>query len=169
MQKEQPESKSALPQLKSSSATAGATRGRSPVDIALILLFAVTALAVIGAVIYIIVLPQRGETFTEFYILDSQGKAVDYPTDLTLGENGEVTLVIINREQKTLDYTVDVTINGTLDKSIGPVTLEDGQKWESPVSFLPTIRGDNQKVEFALSKSDGSPTPGPLYFWVNVR
>ena len=147
----------------------GKNQGWRLVKITLIFLFAVTALAVIGAVIYIAVLPQRGETFTEFYILDSRNKAIDYPADLVPGENGEVTLVIINREQKTLDYIVDVTINGTLDINIGPVTLEDGQKWESPVSFLPTIRGDNQKVEFALSKSDGSPTPGPLYFWVNVR
>jgi uncharacterized membrane protein len=169
MQKEQSEFKSVLPQLKSSSAIDGATQGRSPVDIALLFLFVVAALAVIGTIVYIAVLPQRGETFTEFYILGSQNKAIDYPTELVLGETGEVTLVIINREQKTLDYTIEVMINGMPEISIGPVTLEDGQKWESPVSFSPTTSGDNQRVAFALNKSDGSPAPGPLELWVNVR
>ncbi len=158
-----------MPQIRLRSVLLALPSGRSLVDKILFLLLALTIVGVIGAVIYIATLPQRGETFTEFYILGSQSKAADYPTDLILGEEGEIVLVIVNREQRIVNYNVEVTINDTMYERIGPVILEHRQKWEKPISFRPTNRGNNQKVEFILYKNGQSTSPESLYLWIDVK
>ncbi|GAH62204.1 unnamed protein product, partial [marine sediment metagenome] len=40
--------------------------------------------------IYILIKPNIGERFTEFYIIDPNGTASNYPTDLKVGEKGKV-------------------------------------------------------------------------------
>ncbi len=41
-----------------------------------------------------------GERFTEFYILGLEGKADNYPDELTVGEEGRVILGIVNHEHE---------------------------------------------------------------------
>jgi len=51
----------------------------------------ILALAVIGALgvlDYTITNPKVGEKFTEFYILGLDGKSIDYPEELIVGERG---------------------------------------------------------------------------------
>jgi len=61
-----------------------------------------------------------------------------------------VKVGIINREQETVTYWVEVVIGGTKSNGVGMVTLGDGEKWEGVVGFAPDRVGDNQKVEFLL-------------------
>ncbi|MBA7678213.1 hypothetical protein ES703_86485 [subsurface metagenome] len=90
------------------------------------------------------------EPFTEFYILGSSGEAVDYPKELVVGEEARVIVGIINREQETVSYSVEISIDGAMNNKVGPVELNHNEKWEEIVSFTPTNIGDNQRVEFRL-------------------
>jgi len=54
----------------------------------------------ISLIVYIIVTPHRGESFTEFYILGPDGKAEGYPTNLSVGENGRVIVRQISLWEK---------------------------------------------------------------------
>jgi uncharacterized membrane protein len=53
----------------------------------------ILVLAIVGALGmlgYAIASPKAGEKFTEFYILGLDGKAIDYPEELIVGEEGKV-------------------------------------------------------------------------------
>ena len=74
----------------------------------------VLALAILGAlvtVVYMVIVPPVGERDTDFYILDLEGVAEDYPYKLILGDSGVVSLGIVNREHETVVYRVEVTID----------------------------------------------------------
>jgi uncharacterized membrane protein len=111
--------------------------------------------------------PNVSEKFTEFYILGPQGKAQDYPSELALGEEGVVIVGIVNNEREAMTYSLGITINGEKVNEISVIRLEQGEKWEQPVTFTPAKVGLDQKVEFLLYKQ----TPEPyrtLYLWIDV-
>jgi uncharacterized membrane protein len=136
---------------------------------ALPIVLVVLILGSIGTLAYAIVTPKQGEKFTEFYVLGQDGKAEGYPTELSIGETGEVILGIINHEgEDNVVYSVELCIDGALKQTIGPLTLADEEKWESEVSFTPNKIGQNQKVEFKLYRQ-GEDTPYKvLYLWIDV-
>jgi len=113
--------------------------------------------------------PKVGERFTEFYIEGLEGKATDYPQELALGEEGKVIVGIINREQETVTYRVEVAIDGVKNNEIGPVALDHDGKWEEIISFTPVRTGENQKVEFLLYKQGQNEVYQKLHLWVDVR
>ena len=85
-----------------------------------------------GMSAYVIATPRPVEAFTEFYVLGPEGAADGYPSELTLGESGEVILGIVNREGEDSSYAVQVTIdgqatsvalNGQDTEQVGPVSL----------------------------------------------
>lgn len=132
----------------------------------------ILVLAIVGALGmlgYAIASPKAGEKFTEFYILGLDGKAIDYPEELIVGEEGKVKVGIINREQETATYWVEVAIEGAKSNEVGIVTLEDGEKWEGVVGFAPDRVGDNQKVEFLLYKQGWNGVYQRLHLWVDVK
>jgi uncharacterized membrane protein len=129
----------------------------------------IVILGTIGVLIYTIATPKTGEKSTEFYILGLEGKAVDYPEDLKLGDTGKVILGIINREQKLVNYRVEIKVDGILNGTFGPITLQLDEKSESEVGFTPPKMGDHQKIEFLLYKNDQSNAYSEVYFWVNVK
>ena len=65
-------------------------------DRVLSIILALTILGTLGTLGYAIANP-RGERFTEFYILGLSGEATDYPKEQMVGEEGKVTVGIINR------------------------------------------------------------------------
>lgn len=117
--------------------------------ISLILLILLAASIV--AVIYITVNPKSGEKFTEFYILGENGKAGNYPNNLTLGETGNLTMGIVNREQNVTSYDLVVQLNGTnlYNKTF---TLSKNETKEIPFNFTAETPGQNQKMQFTLYK-----------------
>jgi len=135
--------------------------------LSIILAFAVVgALGVLG---YAIATPKAGERFTEFYILGLDGKAIDYPEELVVGEVGKVKVGIINREQETATYWVEVAIEGAESNEVGIVTLGDGEKWEGAAGFALNKVGDNQKVEFLLYRQGWNKVYQRLHLWVDVH
>lgn len=136
------------------------------------LLSIILALTIVGALAmlgYTIANPRVGERFTEFYILGLNGKAIDYPEELMVGEEGKVVVGIINREQEMATYWVEVAIGGVKSNEVGMVTLGDGEKWEGVVGFAPEKVGDNQKVEFLLYRQGRDGVYQRLHLWVDVH
>lgn len=131
----------------------------------------IAVLGTIGALGYVLVTPNVGERFTEFYVFGPEGQAENYPEELAVGEEAEVIVGIINRERETATYRVEIVIGGVKSNEAGPVTLENDMKWEKELSFIPGVAGDKQKVEFLLYKNNDESEPylKPLYLWINVR
>ena len=138
-------------------------------DRALSVILALTILGALGTLGYAIASPKVGERFTEFYIEGLEGKAIDYPKELALGEKGKVIVGIINREHETVTYRVEVAIDGAKNNEVEPVTLDHDGKWEEIVGFTPDKAGDNQKVEFLLYRQGQNEVYQRLHLWVDVR
>ncbi|MCL0091512.1 DUF1616 domain-containing protein [Dehalococcoidales bacterium] len=128
----------------------------------------IAILGAVGMLGYVIATPKVGEKFTEFYILGLEGKAVDYPRELRVGEEGRVIVGIINNEHRIVNYRVEVRINGVRNSEIGPVVLEHDKKWEGEVSFTPEVAGEKQKVEFLLFKDEEAEPYLKLHLWIDV-
>lgn len=133
----------------------------------------------VGTLIYVISVPKVGEKFTEFYILGPNGIADDYPTELSVNENGMVIIGVVNREYQEVIYTLKVIaddesipiiygLNNT-DNSLGPIRLQNEEKWEEPISFRILQPGENIKVQFHLYRSDQTEVYRDLHLWVDVR
>ena len=135
----------------------------------LTIVLAVIILGTIGYFSYVITVPQGQKPFTEFYILGSEGKAHNYPKQLKVGEEVSLTLGIINREQKTTSYQVEIKIAGATSNTLKPIVLEHDEKLEQLTSFTPETSGDNQTIDFLLYQ-EGQTTPcGTLRLWVDIE
>jgi uncharacterized membrane protein len=85
------------------------------IDKALTLLLGAAIIIAVASLIYVIVIPKTGEKFTEFYLLNTERRADDYPTNLTVGKDSSVIVGIANHEYRPITYTVEVwLINQTI-------------------------------------------------------
>jgi uncharacterized membrane protein len=132
-------------------------------------LFVPAALAVVGSLIFIVIVPKSQENFTEFYITGIDSSSA-YPAVLTAGIEQNVLVDVINREKRTLEYRIEIITDQQKQSEVGPITLADGQKYESQIGFTLAERGKNQLVEFVLyTDNQSEPYLEPLRLWVNVR
>ena len=134
---------------------------------AILIISIVLALSV---TVYVIVTPKEGEKFTEFYVLGPGGMAEDYPTNLTVGDEGEVIIGVVNHEYAAVTYQLELKVNGKVidQKSI---VLTHNETWEGPLTFKPKKAGEDQKLEFLLYK-EGLKETEPyraLHLWVDVK
>jgi uncharacterized membrane protein len=124
-------------------------------------------IGVIG-VFYIMVNYDNGEKFTEFYLLGPGGKAGDYPTNLSTGQTGYVTVGIVNHEQSTSSYQMVIIKDSEIFK-VENITLKDGDKEEIPFEFTAGPPGQ-YKLEFNLYKlPDTQNVYRSLFLLVNVQ
>ncbi len=139
-------------------------------DKALALLLAVALLATVGSVGYVLAVPKQDQQFSEFYILAIDGEAEEYPGQIAAGQALDITLGIINHEDKTMSYRVDVVIDGAVDRSIASDQIANDADWEVNASLALGSPGENRKVEFWLYK-DGETEPyfeEPLFIHIDV-
>ena len=144
------------------------TLGRGTWDRVLSIILVLAILGALGALGYSVANPAVAERFTEFYILGASGEAGDYPEELMVGKEAKQLVGIINQEQETVTYRLEVTIDGVKSNEVEPITLEHNEKWEKTVSFTPNQTGTNQKVEFSLYKQGQNKVYESLHLWVNV-
>ncbi|MDD4766345.1 MAG: DUF1616 domain-containing protein [Desulfotomaculaceae bacterium] len=138
------------------------------VDRALFLALAGAVLFTTGSIYHVSATPVTGEQFTEFYLLSPDGKAENYPAEITAGAETGVTLGIVNNEYRPVSYSTEILIDGKPEKKLSPVELSQGEKWEKRVTFSARVPQKNVKVEFLLYL-DGAVTPyRALYLWVNA-
>lgn len=133
--------------------------------ISLALSAAVLTLA-IAAVVYTVLNPPC-EKFTEFYILGPGGKAIDYPTQLKVGQVGEVIVGVRNHECREERYRLIVLFgNETVYSTI--ITLMHNQTWLYRLQFSPAQSG-RAKLELLLYKNDTKTPYRTLHLWVEVK
>ena len=97
------------------------------------------------------------EPFTEFYVLGPEGNADNYPTDYILGENGTVIIGVVNHEQKSVNYTMEVKLENTslpLSPDQEYISLKDNETWEKAVTITPSFEGTDMMLGFSLYKED---------------
>jgi len=131
---------------------------------AVILVFII--IGVIG-VFYLVLNPIPSEKFTEFYVLDVNGKAIDYPSNMSVGEKSNLTVVVVNREYAKSSYQIQIMQDNQLLKKEN-ISLDNGARKEIPFEFTAGPAGEN-KLEFKLYKlPDTRNTYRYLYLQVNV-
>lgn len=144
-------------------------RGKNRIDKILSIILMVVILVTVGTIGYAIATPREEEKFTEFYILGLEGEAEGYPTQLSVGEIGWVTVGIVNHEHESVVYRVEAVIDGVKYNQVGPTMLEHDGKWEVNMGFTPDRPGNNQKVEFLLYRNEGNEAYRMVHLWLNVK
>jgi uncharacterized membrane protein len=133
--------------------------------------FLVVAIVVTsGLIIYLKVTPQKAEKFTEFYILNTEGKARDYPEQVIIGKPVDILLGVVNHEYQPADYKVEIQMDSIEVGKATTGTLAYQQKWEEEVSFIPPVVGEGQRADFILFKN-GETEPylkEPLTLYIDV-
>ena len=109
------------------------------------------------------------ESFTEFYVLGPGRMAEDYPSVITLGDDADVFVGVINREGEDTTYRFEVRIDGDVTDELESVHLVEGDTWENRVTIVPAHVGPGQKVEFLLYREgDGDPYRN-LHLFIDVE
>jgi uncharacterized membrane protein len=142
-----------------------------------LVLAVVIAVTIVGLGYVAVNTSRVGEKFTEFYILGPNGKAENYPMELKVGEEGDVIVGIVNHEQENTSYRVEVWINGEQtklridgeDRYEMDVELENEEKWEQEMGFVPQRAGEKQKVDFVLYKGGEPYFTEPPHLWIDVE
>jgi uncharacterized membrane protein len=119
-------------------------------------------------VAYTVIFPPPTSNYTEFYILGADDKAGNYPTNLTVGETGNITIGVVNHEHQTVNYILRIDQDG---KSIDEknLTIKNGEKLLIPFNFTATTNGMG-KIEFNLYKlPDQKNIYRSLYLQINVK
>ncbi|HWR25485.1 MAG TPA: DUF1616 domain-containing protein [Methanosarcina sp.] len=148
-------------------------KSESKTDKALTIILILSILLSVATLIYVVVTPKEGEHFTEFYMLGLQGKAENYPTNYTLGENGTVIIGIVNHEYRPVNYTMQMKLENnslTLPENLKQIKLAHNETWENPVNITPPFEGKNMKLEFLLfNETDKNVPYRDLHLWINVN
>lgn len=162
----------------------------SRTDAVLNVLLVVAILVASSSVGYALVSPDRGETFSEFYLLspDESGelRADDFPTTLTRGEPTELVVGVGNHEREPVEYTVVGELqrvrragNETVVTSETRITwitveLQPGETALLDQTVEPSVTGQRLRLVYLLYRTDPPPDPSTdtayrsTYLWVNV-
>jgi uncharacterized membrane protein len=125
-------------------------------------------LSLLGTISYVITTITSDQEYTEFYLRSEDNEI--YPMVLNEGEEGSVIVGIINNEHEKVSYRVEIEINGINDNQPRIALLEQSEKWEQEISFIPEMIGANQSIEFVLYKNEEiEPYLEPLRLWFDVR
>ncbi len=135
--------------------------------IAILLVAIVTAVGYLG---YIIANPKPGQEFSEFYILNIEGEAKDYPQQIVLGETVDIIIGVVNHEYKPTSYRVDIIGYGIDNEEMRIDELAHGEMFQEMVSLVPQVVGEEQEVEFWLYKNGELEPyfPDPLLLYIDV-
>jgi len=139
---------------------------------ALLIISIITASAL---TIYVIITPKKGEEFTEFYILGEEGKAADYPTNLSTGEEGTVIVGVFNHEYENGSYLFRAEIeNKTIAEE--KIQLAHNETLSVPFTFMFTESEKGKKkldlFLFKENETEGIGAAEPyrkLHLWIDVR
>ena len=136
-------------------------------DRVLIIFLIAVLLGTVGTLVYFITVPKTGEAFTEFYLLGGEGEAIGYPSEMEVDEEGiKVTVGIVNREQETETYRVEINIDQSSYRQIDQIVLDNTDAWEQVIAFTPEELRDNEKIEFFLYKQGQTEAGQSLHLWI---
>lgn len=132
---------------------------------ALTWVLAIALLCSVGGVVYVAANPpETTDPYTEFYILGPSGNASGYPTNLTVGERGELIVGVSNHEHETTTYTVALVLaNQTVETRT--ITVADEETWQETMAFTAQEPG-RQRLRILLYH--GEETTGEPYRWLRL-
>jgi uncharacterized membrane protein len=114
-----------------------------------------------------IMAPKGQEKFTSFYMVGQDSSPESSVVQLKVGQQGKMTVGILNWEGKDTNYRVVILVDGQNSGEIGPIPVQSEQEWRGEVTFSPT-KAARQKVELILYENqDIAPALKPLYFWID--
>lgn len=130
-----------------------------------ILIFMIISTVIV--IFYTITVPKIGDRLTEFYIVNSTGRADNYQ----IGSNSTFLVGVVNREYSSVDYIVNITLDGNILSS-EKLSLDHDEKWEKNITLniKDNIRNNNgeKKIELLLFKDNNFTVPyRELHLWVN--
>ena len=108
------------------------------------------------------------DKFTEFYILNENGEAGNYPKTGIVGGTYRLTVGIVNREQQPEAYRIEIVAGGENISDSQSVWLESNERWEEVRAFAPIVVGYEQKVEILLYKQGQSKVCENLYILMDI-
>ena len=139
--------------------------------------------------IYLIYAPKVGARFTEFYILNSEYKAYDYPTEVYINKSYVVIIGVRNYEYRPMkykiwvflsnrtydyNYTINITPedrwNGTLSYNTAltrEIFLKHNETVFIPLNFTVNIPGKH-RIVFLLTVNNSTKVYRSLHLWINV-
>ena len=159
-------------------------------DAALNVVLVVSLVLAISSVGYATLVPQQGESFSEFYLLteNETGNLVaeDYPQNFTAGQSRPVVVGIGNQEHEQVAYSVvaelqrvSIRNNSTtvrerqvLERFSRTIAANESARWTHNVT--PSMTGERLRLVYLLYR--GSPPAEPTvenayretHLWVNV-
>ncbi len=157
----------------------------SSLDRLLVVALVASLVGAAAVVAYAAIVPRPGEQFTEFYLLNAEAKAENYPTNLSVGANATLLVGIVNHEGRPVDYAVVASLeeyrlgaNSTgapVRSLVGSshvrdfaLSLENGRKGEFNL-VISTSRPGLFRLELQLFLV-GTTTPyRELHLWLEVH
>ena len=119
-------------------------------------------------VVYLVIIHNPGQDYTEFYILDSNHDIKDYPINVTQYSFEMITIGIANHEHHKTNYTVEILKNKNLLTTYNK-TLNDNEKIEIPYYLDRTgTLGNNQELDIKLFEGNQSEPYRTLKLRYNV-
>jgi uncharacterized membrane protein len=140
-----------------------------PLDGLLSVALVVSMMTACGTLVYTLVQPRVGETFTEFYVLGPGGTATGYPAVVTPYEPITLIFGVVNHEHVDAHYRIEKRDDTSIEQIVS-LQLVHEERWEQPYTFgltEPTEPGENRRVSFLLYR-DGQPYRS-LHLWVAVK
>ena len=142
-------------------------------DKGIIIAVAIALLIVAGVVAgYYVLYHPTPEGYTEIYVLDANGQAVDYPDTLSVNQNYTFNVWVENHEEENQSFEVQLKITNEsislFPAEIAPIntytkTLANGETWETQVTVTLHEIG-NHSIIFELWQNDA----GTLEFTGNA-
>lgn len=119
-------------------------------------------------VVYLVVIHNPGDDYTEFYMLDEYNNTTDIPINMSQNSAEKIFIGITNKEHQDMNYTVKIK-KDDVQISQFKKTLKDKDTVEVPYIVDNTEkRGINQTLEFELYKGNVSNPYRSLLLRYNV-
>ena len=138
-------------------------------DKVIISMVVLAVLVTAASSLYFITSSKPIERYTEFYILDENGRADSYPRELEAGKEEKLIAGIVNHEQGNVTYYMTIKMQNIVKSKKGPIILRQGEKWEEAVKISANYPHEKLKVEFLLFRDQESKPYRTLHLLVTVK
>jgi len=120
-----------------------------------LIILSVSIILVLASFVYVVTTPRESEQFTEFCILDSEGKFIDYPINLKTQETKSITIGLANHENKKIDYTIEIWLinQTTSEQEIKINNMWFMNKIQTTLDYTPYDAEDTWKPQWEYNYS----------------
>ena len=119
-------------------------------------------------VVYLVVIHNPGQDYTEFYMVDHNNNTTDIPINITQNSVEKIFLGITNQEHQDMNYTIKILKDDVLISKFNE-TIKDKETIEIPYYIDATHeKGINQTLNFKLYKGNVSNPYRTLFLRYNV-